>query len=140
MDCDALPKGLIPFHADPDGARYAGLLLLRHLGRGPAHDLQGLVGPVQGRRDPAADEPSLEAQLAIEHFWAGALRRAVIDGDVEKPFKIGIDELIRKMTLEERLYRHRCVEAWSMTVPWSGNSTERGSGHCLSNARCVRAA
>lgn len=42
------------------------------------------------------------------------------DGDIEKPFKIGIDELIRKMTLEERLYRHRCVEAWSMTVPWSG--------------------
>lgn len=43
-----------------------------------------------------------------------------IDGMVEKPFTIGIDELIRKMTLEERLYRHRCVEAWSMTVPWSG--------------------
>lgn len=42
------------------------------------------------------------------------------DGLVEKPFKIGIDELIRKMPLEERLYRHRCVEAWSMTVPWSG--------------------
>ena len=44
----------------------------------------------------------------------------VFDGHIEKPFKIGIDELIRKMTLEERLYRHRCVEAWSMTVPWSG--------------------
>ena len=44
----------------------------------------------------------------------------VFDGDVENPFKIGIDELIRKMTLQERLYRHRCVEAWSMTVPWSG--------------------
>lgn len=43
-----------------------------------------------------------------------------IDGDVEKPFTIGIDDLIRKMTLEERLYRHRCVEAWSMTAPWSG--------------------
>ena len=43
-----------------------------------------------------------------------------IDGLVEKEFTIGIDELIRKMTLEERLYRHRCVEAWSMTVPWSG--------------------
>ena len=43
-----------------------------------------------------------------------------IDGEVEKPFKISIDDLIRKMTLEERLYRHRCVEAWSMTVPWSG--------------------
>ncbi len=43
-----------------------------------------------------------------------------IDGDVEKPFKISIDDLVRKMTLEERLYRLRCVEAWSMTVPWSG--------------------
>lgn len=42
------------------------------------------------------------------------------EGDVEKPFKIGFDELIRKMPLEERLYRHRCVEAWSMTIPWSG--------------------
>ncbi len=42
------------------------------------------------------------------------------DGEVETEFKIGIDELIRKMALEERLYRHRCVEAWSMTVPWSG--------------------
>jgi len=43
-----------------------------------------------------------------------------IDGMVEKPLTIAIDELIRKMSLEERLYRHRCVEAWSMTVPWSG--------------------
>ena len=43
-----------------------------------------------------------------------------IDGLVEKPFEIGIDELIRKMTLEERTYRHRCVEAWSMAVAWTG--------------------
>jgi sulfoxide reductase catalytic subunit YedY len=43
-----------------------------------------------------------------------------IDGMVEKPQEIGIDDLIRKMPLEERLYRHRCVEAWSMTIPWSG--------------------
>ena len=43
-----------------------------------------------------------------------------IDGLVEKPFEIGIDDLVRKMTLEERLYRHRCVEAWSMSVPWTG--------------------
>ncbi len=43
-----------------------------------------------------------------------------IDGLVEKPFTISIDDLIAKMSLEERLYRHRCVEAWSMTVPWSG--------------------
>jgi methionine sulfoxide reductase catalytic subunit len=43
-----------------------------------------------------------------------------IDGMVEKPFEIGIDDLLKKMPLEERLYRHRCVEAWSMAVPWSG--------------------
>ncbi len=43
-----------------------------------------------------------------------------IDGEVEQEMTLGIDELIRKMTLEERLYRHRCVEAWSMTIPWSG--------------------
>ena len=43
-----------------------------------------------------------------------------IDGMVEKPFEVGIDDLVRKMPIEERLYRHRCVEAWSMAVPWSG--------------------
>jgi sulfoxide reductase catalytic subunit YedY len=43
-----------------------------------------------------------------------------IDGMVEKPLEIGIDDLLKKMPLEERLYRHRCVEAWSMTIPWSG--------------------
>ena len=43
-----------------------------------------------------------------------------IAGMVEKPFEIGVDDLMVKMPLEERLYRHRCVEAWSMAVPWSG--------------------
>ncbi|HEX9699507.1 MAG TPA: protein-methionine-sulfoxide reductase catalytic subunit MsrP [Acidobacteriota bacterium] len=43
-----------------------------------------------------------------------------IEGMVEKPLVIGIDDLLAKMSLEERLYRHRCVEAWSMAVPWSG--------------------
>ncbi|MAZ01812.1 MAG: protein-methionine-sulfoxide reductase catalytic subunit MsrP [Sneathiella sp.] len=43
-----------------------------------------------------------------------------IDGLVEKEMEIGVDDLLAKMPLEERLYRHRCVEAWSMVVPWSG--------------------
>ena len=43
-----------------------------------------------------------------------------VDGLVEKPFEIGIDELIRKMPIEERLYRLRCVEAWAMAVPLTG--------------------
>jgi sulfoxide reductase catalytic subunit YedY len=43
-----------------------------------------------------------------------------IDGMVEKPFDIAMDDLLKKMPLEERVYRFRCVEAWAMTVPWSG--------------------
>ncbi|WP_375464019.1 protein-methionine-sulfoxide reductase catalytic subunit MsrP [uncultured Methylobacterium sp.] len=43
-----------------------------------------------------------------------------IEGLVDKPFEIGVEDLIRKVGLEERLYRHRCVEAWSMSVPWTG--------------------
>ena len=43
-----------------------------------------------------------------------------IDGLVEQEQTISFDDLIKKMPLEERLYRHRCVEAWSMAVPWSG--------------------
>ena len=43
-----------------------------------------------------------------------------IDGMVEKPQEVDIDSLIMAMPREERLYRHRCVEAWSMTIPWSG--------------------
>jgi methionine sulfoxide reductase catalytic subunit len=43
-----------------------------------------------------------------------------IGGLVEQPMEIDAEELIRKFPLEERLYRLRCVEAWSMTVPWSG--------------------
>jgi sulfoxide reductase catalytic subunit YedY len=45
-----------------------------------------------------------------------------IDGMVEKQQEIGIDDLLKAMPLEERLYRHRCVEAWSMAIPWSGFS------------------
>ena len=61
-----------------------------------------------------------------KHIAAAAQKLTVepwtvkIDGLVEKPQEIGIDDLIRKMTLEERLYRHRCVEAWSMAIAWTG--------------------
>jgi sulfoxide reductase catalytic subunit YedY len=45
-----------------------------------------------------------------------------IDGMVEKPITLDFDDLLKKVNLEERLYRHRCVEAWSMAVPWTGFS------------------
>ncbi|MEZ5924675.1 MAG: protein-methionine-sulfoxide reductase catalytic subunit MsrP [Hyphomicrobiaceae bacterium] len=43
-----------------------------------------------------------------------------IDGLVEEPMTIDIDDLLNKVALEERVYRHRCVEAWAMVVPWTG--------------------
>ncbi len=42
------------------------------------------------------------------------------DGLVEETRTVDIDTLIRAMPLQERVYRHRCVEAWSMVVPWTG--------------------
>ena len=43
-----------------------------------------------------------------------------IEGMVAKPRTIGLDDLLKQVSLEERVYRHRCVEAWAMTVPWVG--------------------
>ena len=45
-----------------------------------------------------------------------------IDGLVDKEMTVDLDDLLKKFPLEERLYRHRCVEAWSMAVPWTGFS------------------
>ena len=60
-------------------------------------------------------EISQEAQALPIRPWT-----VTIDGMVEKPMTVDIDDLINRMPLEERVYRHRCVEAWSMAVPWSG--------------------
>lgn len=43
-----------------------------------------------------------------------------IDGLVDKPLKLDFEDLMKQVTLEERVYRFRCVEAWSMVVPWTG--------------------
>ena len=43
-----------------------------------------------------------------------------IDGLVDTPKTIGFDDLMKQVQLEERVYRHRCVEGWAMTVPWTG--------------------
>ncbi len=43
-----------------------------------------------------------------------------ISGLVEKPMTFDVDDLIKQMPIEERIYRFRCVEAWAMAVPWIG--------------------
>ena len=45
-----------------------------------------------------------------------------VEGEVQKPRKFSIDEIMKLAPLEERIYRHRCVEAWSIVVPWIGFS------------------
>jgi sulfoxide reductase catalytic subunit YedY len=45
-----------------------------------------------------------------------------ISGEVEKPARYYLEDILAQQTLEERIYRFRCVEAWSMVVPWVGFS------------------
>ncbi len=45
-----------------------------------------------------------------------------VEGDVAKPRKFMLDEILKLAPLEERIYRHRCVERWSIVVPWIGFS------------------
>jgi sulfoxide reductase catalytic subunit YedY len=45
-----------------------------------------------------------------------------VEGDCAKPHKFSLDEIMKMAPLEERVYRHRCVEAWSIVVPWIGYS------------------
>jgi len=61
------------------------------------------------------DEPSENATKFRIRPW-----KVKIDGEVGKPGEYDLDDLLKPFTMEERVYRHRCVEAWSMVVPWLG--------------------
>ena len=63
-----------------------------------------------GKTDPAANAGEMTTTP-----W-----QVRIDGLVERPGTYDLSEILAKMTVEERIYRLRCVEAWSMVVPWSG--------------------
>jgi len=56
--------------------------------------------------------------------YAGALTTAPwsieIGGLVDRPGTYAIEDILAQMTIEERIYRFRCVEAWSMVIPWNG--------------------
>ena len=57
-------------------------------------------------------------------LYAGSLRTrpwsVSVEGEVLKPKVYDIDDLLKRFPAEERVYRHRCVEAWSIVVPWDG--------------------
>ncbi len=55
------------------------------------------------------------AQALITKPWS-----ITIDGLVDAPLTFQAEDLIKMMAIEDRIYRHRCVEAWAMVVPWTG--------------------
>lgn len=63
-----------------------------------------------GKEDPAANAGSLKTA-----HWS-----VVVDGMVDKPGTYDLGDLIAGLPIEERIYRFRCVEAWSMIIPWQG--------------------
>jgi sulfoxide reductase catalytic subunit YedY len=63
------------------------------------------------------DQPAKNAQKFVTSPWTVS-----VEGEVAKPRKFSIDEILKLAPLEERIYRHRCVEAWSIVVPWVGYS------------------
>jgi methionine sulfoxide reductase catalytic subunit len=60
-------------------------------------------------------DPALRAASLRTHPWS-----VRVDGEVKRPQVIDVDQLVRWFALEERVYRMRCVEAWSMVIPWLG--------------------
>jgi len=61
------------------------------------------------------DDPAYYAHTLKTKPWT-----VKIDGLVDRPGEYAFEDIMAKMTVEERLYRFRCVEAWAMVVPWNG--------------------
>jgi sulfoxide reductase catalytic subunit YedY len=119
------------------GATIAGALPLAPAAAEGA-DPSAKLYPVQHNPKFTLDRPVTAEKLATTYnnfyefgshksIWHDAQKRlkvrpwtVKIGGMVDKPVELGIDDLLAKMPLEERLYRHRCVETWSMAVPYSG--------------------
>jgi methionine sulfoxide reductase catalytic subunit len=62
-------------------------------------------------------DPAKNAQKFVTSPWTVS-----VEGEVAKPRKFSMEEIMQLAPLEERIYRHRCVEAWSIVVPWIGYS------------------
>jgi len=111
--------------------------------RNPRYTIDQPITPEKfSSRHNVFDEFSLER----DQVWKLAERLRTrpwsihIGGLVEKPITIDAEDLIRKMALEERLYRFRCVEAWAMAVPWTGFPFRKFIEFCqpMAKARYVR--
>ena len=61
------------------------------------------------------EDPGRNAGKFVTSPWS-----VKVDGEVAKPLTLDLDAIFKLAPLEERIYRHRCVEAWSMVIPWIG--------------------
>ena len=61
------------------------------------------------------DDPAKNAKGFVTRPWT-----ITVDGHVARPARYNLEDLVRPMKVEERVYRMRCVEAWSMVIPWQG--------------------
>jgi len=116
----------------------AGALALGWPGRTPAGGPSGADLPVAKRTALAGGEAltpwddvtsynnfyELGTDKADPARQAASLRprpwTVTIDGEVKRPITLDVDALLKRFPLEERVYRMRCVEAWSMVIPWVG--------------------
>lgn len=61
------------------------------------------------------EDPARNAHMMTTEPWS-----VQIDGMVDRPGAYAFEDIMAKMSIEERIYRFRCVEAWSMVIPWNG--------------------
>ena len=102
----------------------------------PALAVTKLPKVVKGPYDPGEELTPYESVTTYNNFYefgtekedpsqlAASLHprpwKVAVEGEVSKPGLFDVDELIRPFAIEERIYRLRCVEAWSMVIPWDG--------------------
>ncbi len=138
LESEATPEPLWLRRRDFLKLGAAGALSLAWPDRAAAAGPSGAALPVAKRSDLAGGESPTpwDDVTTYNNFYelgtdkadparnAGSLRprpwTITIDGEVKKPITLDIDALIKRFPLEERIYRMRCVEAWSMVVPWVG--------------------
>ncbi|MFM1849650.1 MAG: hypothetical protein RL446_489, partial [Pseudomonadota bacterium] len=85
----------------------------------PIHDVTGYNNLYEFGTDKADPQRNAPGRLLVRPYQLS------IEGLVSKPQVLGIDDLIAQAGLEERIYRLRCVEGWSMVIPWVGFSLSK---------------
>ncbi len=120
------------------GALVGGALVLGACGQeAPAAGTAGTPGAVKGPTDELGDSLTpFEAVTGYNNYYEFTTDKegvaslaqnfhttpwsVAVGGLVGKPKTYAIEDLVKKFQPEERIYRHRCVEGWSMVIPWTG--------------------